>query len=802
MKKREILSIIDSLEKINTSITKNLESNIPVATEVLADCQNAAIEIGNTIEKQGQEVEEIVHMLEAYCENIYQMNCVQADTNLCRKLTKKIQKQLVQIRNRVNYDLPDDKKQVVFLPYKASMWDSLESVWKAADADPNCDAYVIPIPYFDKNPDGSAREMHYEGDQYPEYVPIVSWQQYDIASEHPDVIYIHNPYDEYNLVTSVHPAYYSKELKKYTDELVYIPYFILREIEPDDQAAVQGMEHFCTVPAVVHADKVIVQSEKMRQVYINVMSKAMGEDTREIWEKKIFGSGSPKIDKLLNTKKEDLDIPKAWLKIIEKPDGSQKKVVFYNISVSTLLAYNEKLLRKMESVFRIFKENQDEVVLLWRPHPLIKATIESMRPKLWAEYKKLLERYQEEGWGIYDDSADVDRAIILSDAYYGNPSSVVQLYQQTGKKIVIQSITDIFGSVEIINDQETVYIFTKDSQSLFEYSKSSGLFRLCGMVQTKLEQMFTCAILYENKIYIPPYDGDCIRVYDIYQKKFYSIPLTQTSDGKLNKTHYLTCFGYGEKIYIFGDDDSVVLSLDVRDESVQELSNFINGFKKLYGYEVGVHINKSVCIVENFFWMPMSCDNIILQYDIQKNEYCFWTVGIRKMQYATVNFDGKYFWLTGNQKVIVRWEKESNSVKEFEVFPTGFESSNGSLGWYDLFLCGILLKEQLYYAPLDSNMVIKFDIKKEKMECILKIDSDHVCLNMEKMNEDIIYLEEYEQNLSPYKTYLIDSKGKCEKISSRLSEKDDVNVLVDCIEQRTEMLENHPNFLNYFLNQL
>lgn len=802
MKKREILSIIDSLEKINTSVTKNLESNIPVATEVLADCQNAAIEIGNTIEKQGQEVEEIVHMLEAYCENIYQMNCVQADTNLCRKLTKKIQKQLVQIRNRVNYDLPDDKKQVVFLPYKASMWDSLESVWKAADTDPNCDTYVIPIPYFDKNPDGSVREMHYEGDQYPEYVPIVSWQQYDIAAEHPDVIYIHNPYDEYNLVTSVHPAYYSRELKKYTDELVYIPYFILREIEPDDQAAVQGMEHFCTVPAVVHADKVIVQSEKMRQVYINVMSKAMGEDTREIWEKKIFGSGSPKIDKLLNTKKEDLEIPEEWRKIIEKPDGSWKKIVFYNIGVSALLENGEKLLRKMESVFEIFKENQDKVALLWRPHPLIKVTIESMRPQLWAEYKKLSERYQEEGWGIYDDTADVDRAVILSDAYYGDPSSVVQLYQQTGKKIAIQSPKDILGSVEIINDQENMYILTRDTQSLFEYSASSKILKLCGMVGTKLGQSFIGATLYENKIYIVPYDADCIWVYDIYKKKFHSIPITQTSDGKLNKTRYLTCFGYEGKLYIFGEGNSVVLYLDVRNETVRELSNCHDEFKKLYGYEAGVYTYKNVCIVENCFWVPMSCDNILLQYDMQKDKCYFWNVGLRKMQYVTINFDGKYFWLTGNQRVIVRWEKESDSVKEFEAFPTGFECSNDRAGWKDLFLCGLLLKDQLYYAPLSSNMLIKFDTKKDEMEYILKIDTNHICLTMEKMNEDTLYLEEYDPNPVLYQTYLIDSKGKCERFSPCLSEKDDVDMLADCIEQRTEMLENHPDFLKYFLNQL
>ncbi|MBQ7479431.1 MAG: hypothetical protein IJT01_11160, partial [Selenomonadaceae bacterium] len=46
------------------------------------------------------------------------------------------------------------KKDIVFLPYKASMWDSLESVWKAAEEDKeHCNAYVVPIPYADLTPD-------------------------------------------------------------------------------------------------------------------------------------------------------------------------------------------------------------------------------------------------------------------------------------------------------------------------------------------------------------------------------------------------------------------------------------------------------------------------------------------------------------------------------------------------------------------------------------------------------------------------------------------------------------------------
>lgn len=73
---------------------------------------------------------------------------------------------------------------------------------------------------------------------------------------------------------------------------------------------------------------------------------------------------------------------------------------------------------------------------------MIQATIESMRPRLWKEYKALVEKYRQEGFGIYDDSADMDRAVVVSDAYYGDRSSVVQLYARIKKPVMMQDVGD------------------------------------------------------------------------------------------------------------------------------------------------------------------------------------------------------------------------------------------------------------------------------------------------------------------------------------------------------------------------
>ena len=349
------------------------------------------------------------------------------------KIYKLLRQKLIKAANSLKNNITV-KKEAVFLPYKASMWDSLESVWKAADEDAYCDAYVIPIPYYDKNPDGSFREMHYEADQYPDYVPITRYDEFDFAKHRPDMIYIHNGYDNWNLVTSVHPDFFSGNLKKYTEKLIYIPYFVLDEIEPDNEQAVESMKHF-------------VQSENMKKIYISEYLKAAKERglqgkhlDREYLERKFLGLGSPKYDRVLSIKKENLDIPQEWLKVIEKPNGSWKKIILYNTGIAALLAHNEKWVNKIENVLETFRENQDEVALLWRPHPLIESAMKSMRPEVLQKYEMLKETYLAEGWGIYDETADVDRAVVFSDAYYGDSSSVVQLYKQTRKPIMIQNV--------------------------------------------------------------------------------------------------------------------------------------------------------------------------------------------------------------------------------------------------------------------------------------------------------------------------------------------------------------------------
>lgn len=573
-KKKEMLQMVNTLVKANEAINKVFQVNREGVMDVLIQGQEAAMILGTSIEGFGKKYNYLVKILEDYCENLYQISVGLSNKKLCKSLYKEIKKQLEQLYNGIEKDIPDDRREIVFLPYKASMWDSLESVWKEADKDENTDVYVIPIPYFDKNSDGTFRKEYYEGNLYPEYVPITKYDEYDFEQRRPDIIYIHNPYDECNVVTSVHPFFYSKNLKKFTEQLVYIPYFILEEINPNDKESVNNMKHFCITPGVINADKVIVQSENMREIYINVLTEVSGntKEMREYWAGKIDGSGSPKVDKILNTKKEDLEIPEEWLRIIQKPEGSWKKIIFYNTSIGTLLDTNEQMLRKMEKVFEIFKRNKEEVALLWRPHPLIESTLISMRPQLWEKYKIIRDKYVNENWGIYDDSADMDRAIVLSDMYYGDRSSILTLCKKCNKKIMIQDFLHInddkdldnFLIWDLLEVEDKIYFLHPQISALFIMDNKDYIINK--IYKNRIEDYragaYGMLLCKNNKIYIFPQFANSIEIFDI------STNTMSIIDIPINKRNYLTNYFQKviedkENIYMISEKYSGIIKVDI-----------------------------------------------------------------------------------------------------------------------------------------------------------------------------------------------------------------------------------------------
>ncbi|MFT3952085.1 MAG: hypothetical protein QM689_09140 [Oscillospiraceae bacterium] len=411
------------------------------AEPVLADCFGALTSVEGVLEKnlsalRAAVYRDLIGALKAALEALYQALTENIRTT---RSADEVDKQFHRIRTELSGE-GEVRYEILFLPYQASMWDSLESVWQAAMRDPRCDVYVVAAPYYDRNADRSLGAFHDERDAFPADVQVMPHRNYDIAARRPDMIFIHNPYDGINLVTSVAPAYYASELKKHTERLIYIPYFVLDDTDPKDDALFEKLRHFALTPGVLNADRVAVQSERIKRIYCRLLADHLKQPAgaKTALDAKILGLGSPKLDRV--TAQEAITLPEEWRARMFTADGRRKKTIFYNTSVSAFLEHNGAMLRQIYAVFERFSKRKETAVLLWRPHPLLRATILSMRPHLIEAFDTLITLCCESDWGILDDTPDLHRAIAVSDAYYGDLSSVVPLFQKTGKPVMIQQI--------------------------------------------------------------------------------------------------------------------------------------------------------------------------------------------------------------------------------------------------------------------------------------------------------------------------------------------------------------------------
>ncbi len=379
-----------------------------------------------------------------------------------------------------------DKFEIAFFCYKASMSDCFESVYFAAKQDPSCDAYFIPIPYYDRNPDGSFGTMHLEGvGYYSNKYELIDWQKYDVEARRPDVIFIMNPYDGNNLVTSVHPNFYSERLKNYTDCLIYIEYGVPLWMYKDCYSVKDKIgNEIALLPAHFYCDYYIAY----QQAFVDFFKVGFNErldlvqaykmDKKTI-DTKLIALGSPKFDKVLNSKKEDFILPKEWRDKI-----GDKKIVLYNTSLSELLksssqqineegsylVKDDRYLNKLKSILDTFKDRQD-VVLWWRPHPLFESTLKSMRPALYKYYMSIVQEYKTLNQGIFDTSEDVHRAICFSDAMISDESSILWLYLATGKPFYIPAIS--YALPTPIHQNDT-YFYTPIQNRIANMKDSKG----------------------------------------------------------------------------------------------------------------------------------------------------------------------------------------------------------------------------------------------------------------------------------------------------------------------------------------
>ncbi len=591
------------------------------------------------------------------------------------------------------------KKEIVFLPYKASMWDSLESIWKAAYEDKeHCNTYVIPIPYADLVRDEQGQltvhSWHCEIDEMPDYVPVIDNETVSLEEMHPDVIFIHNPYDNTNYVTSVDMRYYSSELKKYTDKLIYVPYFVVGKNLP---------KHLAEAPGILNADYVIVESEEVKEEYERYYPGGNPPDG------KFIALGSPKFDKVLSTKREDYILPEKWHKLLKG-----RKAVLYNTSVSAVLLHRETYLKKIRSVLDYFRPRND-VVLWWRPHPLFEATVNSILPEHTDEYRRLRFEYIQAGWGIYDDSPELERAITCTDAYYGDASSVVWLYEKLGKQILIQAVNMNLTSKRfgrcfsyLAYDGLCVWFLAESSKGslcLYEMKLNSNYVishGFMGKEHNKIVEPDAYNVLAKvnNKVLIAPFCSQNNFVeYNCLTHTFAEVPNPKRYWNSLGIPAFSNVVCHKDSAFFFGNGNDIIVEYDGRKDQFIYHENWLGGLKKhISSMDKFVFDRYGCACVDSRVYFVSENLSAIICLDLDSMEVNMFHMPLdARFSYITY-YQGVFYLLSAYEKKVVRWDEGTGAFHELTI--------PKSMGVFPY--CGFFhVKSGLAIIPMEGNPILK-----------------------------------------------------------------------------------------------
>ena len=381
---------------------------------MLEKCQELAVNAGTAIEKSFGLNTDTVKKLEYFCEIVFSVfEALSSEEieefvnkiNLLPEITEDI---------LLEYQTEKKKKEILFLPVRAKDFPAMETYLKECMERENTRVLVMPIPFFDRGPDGNIEEEFYEKDLFPANLPLMDYHNYDFSERHPDEIVIQNPWDQYGSGLTVNPDYYSGKIWMFTDKLTYIPYFRVDEITDLDEKAIANMKCYVISPGVIYSDLVLVQSDNIKKRYRDCLNNFPSEIKDNIGIDKIsaYPDASSSLEKTGDVQHEDV--------------LNKKKIVF-EFSLSELYIYENKAIEKLQQIMDTFQSFRDSVEVIWVMEDNFEQELRRIKPELTDEFLEIRRAFYQKEMGRIVNAVSIKNELKYMNAFYGSGGYIMNL---------------------------------------------------------------------------------------------------------------------------------------------------------------------------------------------------------------------------------------------------------------------------------------------------------------------------------------------------------------------------------------
>jgi hypothetical protein len=354
-----------------------------------------------------------------------------------------------------------------------------------------------------------------------------------------------------------------------------------------------------------------------------------------------------------------------------------KKVYFYNTTLGEMLADTARFLGKMEYVFRCFA-GRDDACLLWRPHPLLEATFDSMRKDFRPEFDRIRQMFFDQKVGIYDATPDIEKVIALCDAYVGGTgSSVASLFGIAGKPIF--ALNNNIHMLPVEDDWRGTILFTPPAgvhgqwvvtpgDQLYHAPQGDGEYRFCcDLSPYSWGQYFRDVWEVNGRAYVCPVNGQEILV--VTEKGVTKrIPLERRLE---QAGAFYASWKAGDYLFLI----PILYPAIVRYDTVHDRVDYISGYNEVFAQNVRGewHVGGS-CVWRDKLILASPTDTRVLAVDVHTLEVQQLVTGAKnKCGCLTIEPEGDSLWLLPFEgTTVTRWNPLTGEAREYTDMPDGF----------------------------------------------------------------------------------------------------------------------------------
>ena len=174
---------------------------------------------------------------------------------------------------------------------------------------------------------------------------------------------------------------------------------------------------------MLHADKVFLPSQKLKDEYIKILVDfSMGETDVNYWDRKIF------VEDYMAEESE------------ESSSTKQKKTLMFYSDVAPIALYGDKALKKIRTSLELMRNASNKLNIIWLTSENMKSVLNSPSckdgKKLYGKFINIVQEYKKGAWGTFmEHESDVNLQEI--DAYAGNPSPYAHYLSYNKKPVMI-----------------------------------------------------------------------------------------------------------------------------------------------------------------------------------------------------------------------------------------------------------------------------------------------------------------------------------------------------------------------------